>query len=72
MRATLHDAVAKERKIDVDGAREIMKAVSMEGTLHTVVFLPNRKELYLSLADPNTNAAHRPPTLLKLTDLLKR
>jgi hypothetical protein len=72
MRAALHDAVAKERKIDVDAAREIMKAVSVQGTLHTVVFLPNRKEFYLSLADPNTNAAHRPPTHLKLTDLLKR
>jgi hypothetical protein len=72
MRAALRDAVAKDRKIDVDGAREIMKAVSVEGTLHTVVFLPNRKEFYLSLADPTTNAARRPATHLNLTNLLKR
>jgi hypothetical protein len=44
----------------------------VEGTLHSVVFLPNRKELYVSFADPAHNATANPPVRFTLAELLRK
>jgi hypothetical protein len=59
-------------KIDVETARQVMRSVSVDGTLHSVVFLPNRKELYVSFADPAHNATMNPPVRFTLAELLSK
>jgi hypothetical protein len=59
-------------KVDVAEAREAMKAVAVSGTLHTVVFLPNRGELFVSLADGPRNAAETQPVHLRISDLFRQ
>ncbi len=58
-------------RIDVAAARETMKAVAVSGTLHSVIFLPNRGELFVSLADGPRNAAETQPVHLRISDLFR-
>ena len=58
--------------IDLAFARRVMTAVSRQGTLQSVVFFPNRKELYVSLATPNVPATSHAPIRFRLEDLLRK
>jgi hypothetical protein len=59
-------------KIDIETARSVMRSVSVEGTLHSVVFLPNRKEFHVSFATEGTNATGNPPVHFALGELLRK
>ncbi len=60
------------RKIDTKTSQAILKLVAVPGTLQSVVFLPNRRELYLSLATAEQNAAKVRPVRLRLEELFKK
>lgn len=53
-------------------ARKVLADVGRQGTLHSVVFFPNRKELHVSLAAPGVPAPVVEPVRLRLEDLLRK
>ena len=65
---------ARQTQVPIDAAfaRKVMADVACQGTMHTVVFFPNRKELWISLARPGAPAATVEPVRLRLEDLLRR
>ena len=60
------------KKIDLAYARKVMSDVAVKETLQSVVFFPNRRELYVSLATPGVPATTIEPTRFRLEDLLRR
>ncbi|HUU84496.1 MAG TPA: C45 family peptidase [Phycisphaerae bacterium] len=62
----------RQGKIDLALARQIMASVGVKTTFHSVVLLPNSKELYVSLARPGTPAHLIQPVHLRLADLLRK
>ena len=58
--------------VDTAFAWSLLKAAQVRTTLHSVVFLPNAKELEIALSSPGRAAPDNPHHRLKLTDLLKR
>jgi hypothetical protein len=68
----LKQAGQQHRKIDLALAREIIAGVGVQTTFQSVVFLPNRKELYVSLARPGTPAHLVQPVAFRLADLLSK
>jgi hypothetical protein len=72
--ATMVDILGGPRadRLGVAEARQVMRAVSVPGTMHTVIFLPNRKELYVSFADESKNATQFEPVKFTLAALFKR
>lgn len=65
---------ARERhvEIDLDVARKVMRDVSVAKTLQTVIFFPNRGELYVSLATADRPAGAVEPVRLRMDELLSR
>ncbi|MFH0983006.1 MAG: C45 family peptidase [Planctomycetota bacterium] len=74
--ATLEQALRKARethaRIDLAFARKVMAEVANRGTLQSVVFFPNRKEMYVGLAAPGVTAVSVEPVPFRLEDLLRR
>ena len=68
----LTDARRQHRKIDLPFAWQVMNSVGNEGTLHSVVFLPNRKELHVKLARRGVAAMTARPVRFRLEELLGR
>lgn len=72
----LESAVKSQTKIDLAWARKTMLAVSVEGkdllTLHTVFYLPNRKEMYVCFAQSGAAAPKSDPVRIVLEDILRK
>lgn len=71
MERALAPLAASSTKVDVADAWRIMDGVSVERTLHTVVFIPNRRTLGVRFARPASAPPARAVTL-NLDDLLAR
>ncbi|MHC4091405.1 MAG: C45 family autoproteolytic acyltransferase/hydrolase [Planctomycetota bacterium] len=62
-------------KIDLPLARRVMSDVATQGnglTVHTVYYLPNHKEMHVSLARPGVAAPATAPVRLRLAELLRK
>jgi hypothetical protein len=77
--STISDALAgrleSQNKIDPGVARQIIGSVAADGnvlTLHTVIYLPNRKEMHVCFARPQVPAPQATPVRLRMVDLLQR
>lgn len=68
----LTEARQQHRKIDVPFAWQVIDSVGNENTLHSVVFLPNRKELHVKLARQGVPAMAAGPVRFELGELLRR
>lgn len=68
----LTKARQQHRKIDVPFAWQVIDSVGNENTLHSVVFLPNHKELHVKLARPGVPAMAARPVRFELGELLRR
>ncbi len=62
----------EHRKIDIAFAWEVMRTAGREGTLHTVVFLPDRREMHVKLARQGVPAMPAAPVRLDLARLLQK
>ena len=68
----LTTAGQEHRKIDLAFAWQTISQVACRGTLHSVVFLPQRKEMHVRVASPGSPAQHHQPVAFQLEQLLTR
>lgn len=72
----LTEWASHSRKIDFDAAWKLLGAVEQRQaralTLQSVVFLPNQKEMLVSLANPSATPSQVKPVRLRLRELLAR
>lgn len=79
IKAYLEKLRSEDRKIDITIARDVMRSVAgpsevqPSDTVHSVVFLPNDKEFYVSFADAEQhNATQNEPIRFTLAELFKK
>jgi len=76
LRRTTAEWQSSKQKVSAEAAFEAMKGVEQRNdrafTLQTIVYLPNRLELWLALATPDRTSAQSPIHKFRLAELLDR